>query len=99
MTILYTVIMWALSIYEAVLFVRVILSWVVAFNPQWTPRGPLLLVSEVVYTLTDPPLRLIRKVVKPVRMGNVALDLSVLVLFLLIFVAGYAVNMVFAALL
>jgi YggT family protein len=96
---LYRIIMWALSAYEFVLFVRVVLSWVVAFKPDWTPKGPILVVSEIVYTLTDPPLKLIRKVVKPLRIGAVALDMSVIVLFLLIFLAGSVVNMVFAALL
>jgi YggT family protein len=87
-----------LSLYEGVLFVRVILSWIVAFNPEWTPKGPMLIVSEVVYTLTDPPIKFIRRFVKPVRVGQVALDLSVLIVFVLIFVAGSIVGMVFTAL-
>ncbi|MDR1807294.1 MAG: YggT family protein [Propionibacteriaceae bacterium] len=98
MATLQLIVMSLLSAYEAVLFARVILSWIVAFNPHWTPRGLLLVVSEVVYTLTDPPIKAIRKVIKPVRLGQVALDLSVLVLFLLIFVAGSVIGAVFAAL-
>jgi len=93
---LYTVIVGLLSLYEFVLFIRVILSWVVAVNREWTPHGPLLVISEFVYTVTDPPLRLIRRVVKPLRFGGMALDLSVLVLFLFIFLAGSLVNTLFA---
>jgi len=95
MAILQSVVLGLLSVYEFVLFIRVILSWVVAFNRDWTPRGPMLVVSEIVYTLTDPPLRVIRRVVKPIRMGAVALDLSVLVLFFLIFFLTYLVNAFF----
>jgi YggT family protein len=95
MGILQNVILSLLSVYEIVLFIRVILSWVVAFNQEWTPRGPLLIVSELVYTLTDPPLRLIRRVIKPFRVGGMALDLSVIVLFLVIFLVGYLVSALF----
>jgi len=87
-----TVIWGLLTAYEFILFIRVILSWVVSFRPDWTPRGPLLVVSEFVYTVTDPPLRWIRRVVKPIRFGGVALDLSVLVLFFLLFLVIYLVQ-------
>jgi YggT family protein len=95
---LYQVVVWLLTAYQMVLFVRVVLSWVVSFNPDWTPRGPLLVISELVYSLTDPPLRLVRKVVKPLRLGQVALDLSVLVLFVILMVLGSVIGLVFSAL-
>jgi YggT family protein len=99
MILAYNIIMWALSVYEFILFARVILSWIVAFKRDWTPKGPILVASEIVYTLTDPPLKVIRKFVKPVRLGGVALDMSVIVLFLIIFLSGYIVGMVFSAIL
>ncbi|MDR1213366.1 MAG: YggT family protein [Propionibacteriaceae bacterium] len=79
-----TLIGWALTLYEWVLIARVVLSWVQVVNRQWTPRGALLVLSEVVYTLTDPPVKVVRRLVKPVRIGNMALDLSVVVIFVLI---------------
>ncbi|MDR0990494.1 MAG: YggT family protein [Propionibacteriaceae bacterium] len=91
-------IMGLIAVYEFILFIRVILSWVVAFNQEWTPRGPLLVVSEFVYTLTDPPLRLIRRVIKPVRFGQFALDLSVIVLFIVIFVLSSVISLIFSSL-
>jgi YggT family protein len=43
---------------------------------DWQPRGPMLVVAEVIYSVTDPPLRALRKVLRPVRIGNMMLDLA-----------------------
>ena len=51
---------------------------------DWTPRGPVLLLVEAIYTVTDPPLQLLRRVIPPLKVGGVALDLSFLVLFIII---------------
>lgn len=69
-----------LFLYFIVLIGRLILDWVQVFSPQWRPSGPILVVAEVLYTLTDPPLRALRRVVPPLRLGNVQLDLAFLVL-------------------
>lgn len=74
----------ALEIYWYILVARLIFEWVPAFSPTWRPRGPLLVVAEMVYSLTDPPVRLVRKVVPTVRIGSVSLDLSFLVLLIAI---------------
>lgn len=68
-----------------VLLVRVLLSWVPLLNQGWTPRGVVLVMVESVYFVTDPPLKLLRSFIKPVRMGTISLDLGVLVLFLVIY--------------
>ena len=65
------------------LFVRFIVDWVQVFARSWTPTGPLLVVLEVVYTATDPPLRALRRVIPPLRFGGIALDLSFMVLLLI----------------
>jgi YggT family protein len=77
----------ALEIYWYILVARLILEWIPAFSPTWRPRGALLVVAEVLYTLTDPPVRLVRKVIPPVRIGSVSLDLSFLVLLFAITLA------------
>ena len=74
-----------LQVYMLVLLVRVLLSWVPLLNQGWTPRGVVLVVVESVYFVTDPPLKLLRSFIKPVRMGAISLDLGVLVLFLVIY--------------
>lgn len=81
---------WVLTVYTWILLARVILSWVPMFAPGWTPRGPVLVLVEFVYSLTDPPVKVLGKIFKPVRLGNVALDLSVLILFIVLQLAKYA---------
>jgi len=69
-----------LSLYVLILIARLVLEYVSIFARDWRPKGPLLLLSETVYTLTDPPLKAIRKVVPSLRIGSVALDLSFIIL-------------------
>lgn len=85
---------WFLTVYTWILLARVILSWVPMFAPDWTPRGPVLVLVELIYSLTDPPVKALGKIFKPVRMGNVSLDLSVLILFILLQLAKYALHFV-----
>jgi YggT family protein len=72
-------ILWA---YLAILMVRAVLSFVPLFIRDWRPRGIVLVIAEFVYTLTDPPLRLMRKIIPPLRIGGTSWDLGFLVLFL-----------------
>ncbi|HEY5785187.1 MAG TPA: YggT family protein [Microlunatus sp.] len=76
MFIIGTIIGWVLWIFLLVLFGRMILSWIPVLVREWQPRGPMLVVAEVIYSVTDPPLRALRKVLKPVRIGNMMLDLA-----------------------
>ena len=69
-----------LNLYVLVLITRLVLEYVAIFARDWRPRGPVLLLSEAVFTLTDPPLKAIRKVVPNLRIGSVSLDLSFLIL-------------------
>ena len=73
-----------LNLYVLILIARLVLEYVTIFDRDWRPKGPLLLLSEMVYTITDPPLKAIRKVVPNVRIGSVSLDLSFIILLLAI---------------
>ena len=42
------------------------------------------LVSGITYTITDPPLKLLRRFIPPLRLGGISLDLSFLVLFIIV---------------
>lgn len=68
-----------LTVYWIVFIARLILDLVQMLARNWTPRGPLLLLAELIYTLTDPPLRALRRVIPPLRIGNVAFDLAFLI--------------------
>ena len=73
-------------LYFLVLIGRVVFDWIRIFAKEWRPRGAALLVAEPVYTLTEPPLRALRKVIPPLRLGGVALDLSFRVLFFIVYI-------------
>ncbi|WP_432521602.1 YggT family protein [Kineococcus sp. SYSU DK006] len=62
---------------------RLVLDWVQALSREWRPRGVVLVLAESVYTVTDPPLKALRKVLPPLRLGAVQLDLAFLVLAIL----------------
>ena len=68
-----------LWIFIALLWIRFIVDWVQVFARSWSPSGLLLVVLEVVYSTTDPPINALRKVIPPLRLGSVALDLSFLI--------------------
>ena len=88
------VLYYVLWIYLLILIARLILSWIQAFSRDWHPTGIILVIAEVVYTATDPPLRFLRRYIPTVRLGIVALDLSFMVLFLAIIVLLQAVQLI-----
>jgi YggT family protein len=69
----------------AMLWVRFVVDWVQVFARSWSPRGPLLVLLEIVYSITDPPIKALRRVIPPLRLGSIALDLS----FLIVLVTAY----------
>ncbi|MCG7322572.1 MULTISPECIES: YggT family protein [Arsenicicoccus] len=75
-----------LWLYWLVLMARLVLSYVVMLARDWRPRGVVLVLVEGVYSLTDPPLRALRRVIPPLRLGGIALDLAFMVLFLIVIV-------------
>jgi YggT family protein len=72
-----------LFLFFVVLIGRLVLDWVQAFARDWRPRGALLVAAEGIYTVTDPPLKALRRVIPPLRLGAMRLDLGFLVLMLL----------------
>ncbi len=63
------------------LLVRAVLDWVQFFAHEWRPKGVALVVAEAVYTVTDPPLKLLRRLIPPLRLGGVSIDVAYMVLF------------------
>jgi YggT family protein len=80
------VVYYALWLYLLLLLGRLIIEVLQAYSRSWTPAGALAKVAEVIFTATDPPLRFLRRHIPPLRLGNVGLDLSYILLFLVIFV-------------
>ena len=72
-----------LWLFLALMFIRFIVDWVQVFARSWTPKGPVLVVLETVYTITDPPIMFFRKFIPPLRLGSVALDLSFMIVLVI----------------
>ena len=69
-----------LDIYILVLILRLVFDYITMFARSWRPRGMVLVLAETLYALTDPPLNAIRRVVPPLRLGRISLDLGFLIL-------------------
>lgn len=80
-TIVRLVIDWIIDAYITVLFVRMILDWVSVLAPRWYPKGIVASLINVVYQLTEPPLRWLRRYIRPIPMGPIAMDVSFIVLY------------------
>ncbi|WP_345431448.1 YggT family protein [Actinoallomurus vinaceus] len=76
----------SIPLYLFLLFLigRMVFETLQAFARSWRPRGVVLVLAEATYTVTDPPLKLLRRFIPSVRLGNVALDLSFTVLFFVV---------------
>jgi YggT family protein len=81
------VLYWALWVFFMILIARFVLGLIVMFAPQWHPKGPALLIFEAVYSATDPFLRPLRRILPPVGAGGVRIDLSMMMLFILVWLA------------
>ncbi|GAA5204493.1 MULTISPECIES: YggT family protein [Microbacterium] len=76
----------ALLLYVFVLLARLILDWIPFFNREWRPHGAGLVAAEIVYTVTDPPIKLFRRFIPPLRIGAIAIDFGFALTMLLCFV-------------
>lgn len=74
MTLVILALIWVLQLYFWILIARFVVDLVLSTNPMWRPKGPLLIPVEIVMTVTDPPLKFVRRFIKPIRVGSIALD-------------------------
>ena len=73
-------------VYTMLLLARLVLDWIPFFNREWRPKGGLLILAEIVYTATDPPLRFLRRFIPPLRVGAVAIDFGFAIVMFVCFV-------------
>jgi YggT family protein len=76
----------AVFLFLLALIGRMVLDWIQVFARDWRPTGPVLVGAEGIYTVTDPPLKALRRVIPPLRLGSVQVDLAFTVLFVLVLV-------------
>ena len=71
-----------LQLFLFALLGRLILDYVRMFARNWRPKSGLIALFEIIYAITDPPMRFVGRFIPPLRLGGVSLDLSFIVLLL-----------------
>jgi YggT family protein len=84
---IFMILAFALNAYRIALLARIVVDIIRSLNPSWRPRGIVLVLLELVYTVTDPLLNFIRRFIKPSRMGAIGIDLTPGVALLAVFFA------------
>lgn len=82
--ILWQVVFLLLWLFRWVLLGRLVFDVVRIFAKSWRPAGAGAVALEALYVTTDPPIRLLRKIIPPIRLGGVGFDLSVMVLLVVV---------------
>jgi YggT family protein len=80
------IIEFVLWFYILFILVRIVADWVQMFARSWRPGGASLVVLELIYSITDPPIRMLRRIIPPLRLGGQAIDLSVMFVLLICYV-------------
>ncbi|HEX6871297.1 MAG TPA: YggT family protein [Micromonosporaceae bacterium] len=91
MAIVLQIVFLALFAFLYLLFARFIMGMVMTFGRRWRPGRGAAAALEVVWSVTDPPLKALRRVIPPLRLGTVSFDLASLVLLVIVFVLMYFV--------
>lgn len=88
----WVVVYYVLFFFWLLLSARLVVEYVRAFAREWRPAGGVAVTLETIYTVTDPPVRLARRLIPTVRIGGVGLDLSIMVLLLVVFILMRVAN-------
>ena len=91
------ILLYAVMIFRFLLLARIVVEMIASFSRGWSPKGVVAVILELLFTVTDPPVKALRKVIKPVRLGQVSLDLSVLVLFIGLIIVELIISGVYSS--
>ncbi|MHA7180489.1 YggT family protein [Arthrobacter sp. MDB2-24] len=86
MSLVFALIYLVLMLFQLALILRIIYDAVQGFARDWRPQKLALVLASGVYSVTDPPVKGLRRLIPPLRMGGVQLDLAFLVLFILVLI-------------
>lgn len=84
-----------LRLFSMLLVWRILIEMIQSFSRNFRPPRWFAMFGEVIFMITDPPVKALRRIIPPVRMGGVALDVSVIALFFIIIVLQLLVQVVF----
>ena len=86
MALFWSIVSSVLLVFLILLFARFVVDWVMVLARSWRPSGIVAAGLEVVYSTTDPPLKAVRKVIPPLNLGSIRLDLGFMVLLIAVLV-------------
>ncbi len=75
-----------LYVFFLTLLARFVLGAVLQYGRRWQPSRGAAAALESVWSVTDPPLKALRRVIPPLRIGTVSFDLASLVLLVILIV-------------
>ncbi|HEY0402406.1 MAG: hypothetical protein JWQ37_3534 [Blastococcus sp.] len=75
-----------LLVFLVLLFARFVVDWVMVLARSWRPSGIVAAGLELVYSTTDPPLKAVRRVIPPLNLGSIRLDLGFMVLLIAVLI-------------
>jgi YggT family protein len=81
-----------LLLFLILLIARLVFDYVMMFARSWRPSGVVAVGLEVVYSVTDPPLKALRRVIPPLRLGNFSIDLGFMVLLFVVYILMFVVQ-------
>ncbi len=86
MVLVLTIVYYVLFAFWLLLIARIVTETVRSFAREWQPSGPIAVGLEAVFTVTDPPVRGLRRVIPSIPIGGARLDISIMVLLLAVFI-------------
>lgn len=86
MALFFEILGFALFVFWLLLIARVVVEFIRSFSRDWHPRGAAVVILEIIMTLTDPPVKLLRRIIPQLTIGAVRFDLSIMVLLLVAFI-------------
>jgi YggT family protein len=84
--VVFEVLYYILFIFWLLLIGRIIVEFIRAFARDWHPTGVVVIILEAIFTITDPPVRLLRRIIPPISLGGLRLDLSIMVLLFAVYI-------------
>ncbi|AMY18616.1 YggT family protein [Rhodococcoides kroppenstedtii] len=75
-----------LFLFWLLLIGRVVVEFIRSFARDWHPTGVMVVILEAIFTVTDPPVKFLRRIIPPLNLGGVRLDLSIMVLLFIVFI-------------
>ena len=86
MALFFEILGFALFVFWLLLIARVVVEFIRSFSRDWHPRGFTVVILELIMTLTDPPVKLLRRIIPQLTIGAIRFDLSIMVLLLVAFI-------------